>query len=120
MKPSPKSVKDKLDKLVSEFIRNRDGRCVICGSTDQPTNGHLFSRKHNSLRWDMRPDGNCHQQCWPCNFKHVHDTVPYFQWYIHKFGQERYDELYQEWNGICQYKNNDLIELLKKLKERND
>lgn len=115
-KPTTSSWKKKLDRLVSEYIRIVEPNCVICGSASQPTNGHLFSRRHNSLRWDIRPDGNCHTQCWPCNFKHVRDTVPYFKWYINKFGQERFDELYQEWQGINQMKDNDVIDMVELMK----
>jgi len=110
------SQKKKLDNLVSAYIRNRDKQCVICGSTNQLTNGHLFSRRHNSLRWDIRPDGNCHTQCWPCNYKHVRDAVPYFNWYIKKFGKRKFDALYKEWNGICQLKDNDIIDMVLQLK----
>jgi hypothetical protein len=83
----------KTDAIVSEYIRKRDKKCVVCGSTDQLTNGHLYSRDTYSTRWDITDDGNCHCQCWPCNYRHEFDPGPFTSWYIRKFGIEKYDEI---------------------------
>src|SRR3990167_503815 len=113
-KPKRKSLITKLDNLVSQIVRIRDGqKCVICGSTEKLGNSHLFSRKNFSLRWDIRPSGNCHTNCWSCNFKHSsRDSYPYFNWYITKFGKSRFDDLHKEWVGVTIVKQFQL-ELLK-------
>jgi hypothetical protein len=116
---------EKLDSIVSEYIRLRDGKCVVCNSKDDLTNGHLFSRGSYSLRWDIRSDGNCHCQCLICNFKHEYDAYPYTNWYIKKFGMDRYDELHREYMQITKFTDSDLVDIynqaeqeIKKLKDR--
>jgi hypothetical protein len=115
-----------LDEIVSKIIRLRDGGCVQCGfdcvSERNPTkrnsvlnNGHVFSRKSYSLRWDIRPDGNCHCQCWGDNYRHISDQYPYFKWYIGRFGQERFDKLREESKQTRKWKNYELKEELIKL-----
>src|SRR5688572_22918612 len=86
----------KLDEITSLYVRLRDGKCVQCGSTEQLTNGHLITRAHYALRWDVRPDGNCHGQCWPENYTHKHNLHPFIAWYVSKFGAERYQQLVAE------------------------
>lgn len=103
-KKERKILTKKLDKIVSKIIVLRDGGCVLCGfdccTEKKPTprgsiktNGHVFSRNSRNTRWDISPDGNCHCQCWACNYRHVTDQYPYFEWYKKKFGQEKFDEL---------------------------
>lgn len=116
-KLSRKSIIKKLDKAVSDYIIKRDKKCVICSSAKQLTNGHLFSRRHNSLRWDIRRSGNCHAQCWGCNYKHTYNTYPYNRWFIKKFGENRFNELYEEWNKITILKTIELAEMYKKIYE---
>ena len=93
IKSDRKKLVEKLDRATSKYIRLRDGACVTCGNVNEPNNGHLFSRNAHNTRWDISEDGNCHQQCWPCNYAHENDPAPYFIWYIKKFGQEKFDEL---------------------------
>lgn len=107
--PSIKSLEKKLDKIHSEYIRLRDGKCVICGSTEQLTNGHLFTRGHKSTRWD---DLNCHGQCWPENFKHEFDPHPYTSWFIRTYGIEVYDELHRKHTTIRKWTRLDLEDMI--------
>ncbi len=120
-KPSRKTLIKKLDAIFSKYIRARDKYCVICGSPDQANNGHLFSRRHYATRWD---ELNCNQQCYPCNFKHTMDFVPYTQWFIKKHGQEVFDELYSTFKRPRKYYDYEIEELIevykKKLKELED
>jgi|GEM_PF-3050634 len=104
LKWKPKRIKrrtlvDKLDEIVSLYIRKRDGKCVQCGSTDRLTNGHLFPGRYQPLTWDIRTDGICHTQCWPHNYKHVYHQADYYEWYIRKFGIERFLALKREYYG---------------------
>jgi len=91
------TLKNKMDSLWAEYIRLKgDDTCVICGNTTQPNCGHVFSRRYTSLRWD---EANCFVQCYPCNFRHTKDTVPYYTWYMDKFGREAFDKLYRRWRS---------------------
>ena len=98
----------KLDRLFSKLIIERDKKCVQCGSDSQLTCGHVFSRKHYSTRWDFL---NCHCQCWPCNYRHVHDTYPYTEWFRKNYGTAAYNRLYKKWNEITDLKLSDLQEI---------
>lgn len=103
----------KLDKLVSQIVNKRDEKCVTCGSIEQPTCGHLFSRSHYSTRWDLM---NCFKQCWPCNFKHEFDWKPFNDWFENKFGKEAMLELYNKWKTVKKWKTYELQELYEELK----
>ena len=64
-----------------------------------------------STRWDISEDGNCHCQCWACNYNHVRDQYPYFTWYISIFGPEKLEKLRRKFKGVKKYKTWQLIEL---------
>ena len=107
---------DKLDAIVTKITFKRDGnRCVVCGGDYRMGNGHVFSRRHYSIRWDVRPDGNCHPQCAKCNIWHNTDPVPYFSWYQNKFGMDRFNKLHEEWVEITHFKDWQLEEMCEKL-----
>lgn len=73
MKTTRKGWVRKLDKLVSQTVIKRDKKCLVCGTTQNLTCGHLFSRVAYSTRWDLR---NCYAQCLSCNLKHEYDPYP--------------------------------------------
>jgi len=104
----------KLDMMYSHYIRERDKRCVTCGRTTDLTNGHLFSRVNHSTRWDGR---NCHAQCKGCNFRHEFDPYPFNSFFIRKFGQEAWDELYREHRTVRKFSNSELAEMISRYEE---
>lgn len=71
-KAKSKTLKEKADKLFSEYIRRKnsiDGKttCFTCGSVapwKEQQCGHFISRVHLSTRWD---EENVRVQCFPCN-----------------------------------------------------
>jgi Skp family chaperone for outer membrane proteins len=107
---------EKLDRIVSEIVIKRDKRCVICNAKRKLGNGHIFSRRHLATRWDVAPDGNCHCQCWSCNFRHIRDQYDYFNWYIEKFGKKKFDALRKRHKQTIKMKTKDLEQLYAKLK----
>ena len=116
-KMSRKKLIKKLDRIVSETVKLRDECCVICGSKKQLGAGHVFSRNHYSTRWDL---ANVFCQCWSCNFRHrVKDPMPYYNWYIEKFGWKKMQKLYKRWKETKPIKTYDLEKLHKKLKSTN-
>lgn len=92
----------KLDTIVSEIVRQRDGhQCVLCWSIYNPTNGHIIPRAKMGTRWDL---ANCHCQCADCNSAHNHDDSRYVTWFKREFGAKMWDELNRrkdkEWSVI--------------------
>ena len=116
-KPSRKTLVRQLDALVSQFIRNRDKKCVVCGSKKDLTNGHLFTRAAYSTRWDVSENGNCHCQCSSCNLRHEYDHYPFSRFYIEKFGLENYDELHFRHRQARKWKDFELMELRDKMRK---
>ena len=115
-----KGIVKKLDKLVSDYVIQRDKKCVVCKQTYSLGAGHVFSRKAYNTRWDIRENGNVHCQCWPCNFRHVRDQYPYFDWFRTHFGQDRLDELRREFKTTKRYKTYELAELYEELKKKTN
>lgn len=115
-KPTRKNLVKKLDTIVSKYIRLRDGHCVQCGTTQNLTNGHIFSRRHYSTRWDISKDGNCHTQCWSHNFTHGYDNYEYYKWYKDRFGEDRFEELRGQYIQTKKYSNSELEELYEQIK----
>ena len=105
----------RLDDIVSKYIRERDQACVQCGSQENLTNGHVFSRRAYNTRWDISKDGNCHTQCWGCNFRHSKDNYEYFHWYVKKFGQDKFESLRFQYRAIKKYKTPELEELYEEI-----
>lgn len=106
-----------LDRVFSLYIRKRDGRCVVCGKTENLQCGHLFSRVAYSTRWDV---GNCFAQCSGCNLRHEHDAWPFQRWYIKKFGQDHLEALHQRYRSIRKYKDAELAELIDQFKHMEE
>lgn len=105
-----------LDRVCSEYIRKRDNsQCVVCGSREQPTNGHLFTRSAYSTRWD---ELNCHCQCWACNYSHEHNPGPYTSWFVRKYGIDTYDELLRKHKQPLKLKDYQLQEMIDQFKEK--
>lgn len=97
-----------LDALVKKIVLLRDARCVVCGTKDFPTPGHLFSRIGYSTRWDLR---NVFQQCANCNFNHERDPYPLTNYFIRKFGLTAYDKLHRKYVTPKKFTDNDLENL---------
>lgn len=118
-KKNRKKLVKELDNVFSLFIRARDKRCVVCGTKNKLTCGHLFSRVAYSTRWH---ELNSHAQCRGCNMRHEYDFYPYQRWFVGQFGEGLYDYLYKVHKRKRKF-NNDEIEQMtqryqKKLLER--
>jgi hypothetical protein len=83
-----KGLVDANDEVVSYITREREPACIVCGSTEDLTNGHLFSRRYHATRFDVTEDGNCHVQCWGCNKAHQFNRNPYTFAFVKRFGAE--------------------------------
>lgn len=89
---------DKLDKVVSLYVRMRDSeefhfkyfRCISCGRIlpiEKADCGHYMSRRHMSLRFDTR---NVNAECSACNRFSSDHLVGYRQNLIIKLGKQAY------------------------------
>lgn len=76
-KNTPKKIlMEKLDRAWSKFIRERDGKCMICGSTNRLSAHHIFSRRYMSTRWYT---GNGLTLCYPCHMFFAHQKYEEFR-----------------------------------------
>jgi len=93
--PTRKSLIKKIDNLVFQIVCLMYPGCVECGTTEQPTTGHVLSRRSYSTRWDFR---NVFRQCWPHNYRAAMTAAgAYHLWYVKRFGVEAFEKLYQDW-----------------------
>ena len=106
------------DRVVSIYIRLRDGKSVTSGKTERLTNSHLFSRNSYSTRWDTTEDGNCHCQTCEENFTHEYDPYEYTRWYQKKFGIEKYDELHFRHKQTLKLKDYQIQEIIDETKAK--
>jgi len=108
-----KSLVKKLDRVFSEYIRQRDRRCVNCGTTEKLTAGHVFSRVAYSTRWDER---NCFAQCWSHNFAHEYDPFPLTEHARAVLGDEGYKQLHRDYLTPRKFTDRELLELIETYK----
>ena len=64
---------DYADKWFSLYIRDRDKKCAVCGSSGSLQCGHIFSRIAYSTRWDER---NAFALCSSDNMAAEYDPWP--------------------------------------------
>jgi len=112
--PSMTKIKKKTWDCFSLFIRNRDKKCVLCGSIKGFSAGHLIPRGKASTCYD---ENNVFGLCSTCNFRDrfepgYHDR--YVAWYYVKFGAGRYINLVNKSQQLKQRKRIDYEELIKK------
>lgn len=99
----------RLDKAVSVYVIKRDKYCCCCGTTNNLTAGHVFSRVAYSTRWDLK---NVFAQCLSCNLKHEYDPYPMFDFYVKKFGKKKLDALHIKYKQVSKLKDYDLALML--------
>ena len=119
-KVTRKGLIKKLDKVFSEYIRQRTANvngyvsCVTCGKTDHWKNmdaGHFISRKHLSTRWH---DQNVQVQCKSCNVFRYGEQYKFSLW----LGADKSKELYDLSKKTLKLDNYDLQDLIKIYEER--
>jgi hypothetical protein len=88
------------DKVFSEFIRRRDGRCVYAtphcknwATWRELTCSHFIKRRYNAVRYDPK---NCDAACRSCH-RWVEDTPEGQQWLEsfkrHQLGENEFNKL---------------------------
>lgn len=104
-------LKKEADRVFSLFIRNRDKRCVLCGSDKQLQNGHFVSRGINILRYDTR---NCNTCCAVCNIWKNGNMVEYSAFMRRKHGPDIIETLLKEKQKLHQFTRQELESVISK------
>lgn len=92
-KRSPREIlRDKAWATFSLWIRNRDKKCVTCGSEKNGQAGH---RWHGKLDFD---EININRQCSYCNKWRQGNLSKYDDYLISKYGIEEWNKLYDRKN----------------------
>ena len=82
-----KDYKGKAWKVFSKWIRERDKRCVTCGSYNDLQAGHFW---HAVLDFD---EMNINAQCKQCNHFKSGNLAPYATYLLNKYGLEKFNDL---------------------------
>jgi len=99
-----------LDRVCSLIVRKRANYiCELCGSTEDLTASHFYSRRWLRVRFDLR-NLACH--CFPCNTRHSVSPWPYTDWFIKTYGNGVMEELFALRNSMNKVTDDDLRLLL--------
>ena len=119
---NPAKAKRKLDRMWSEYVRRRDGKCMFCGKTGRLEANHILSRAHMATRWNI---ANGIALCFRCH--HIgfhHDPVSGAEKVREIIGENLYRELYALAHTVKPFDlvsyECTLVELQRKLKEVNN
>lgn len=75
----------------SLWLREKVGRCELCGTTEGLTVSHYIGRKEKATTFDL---DNCDVFCWSCHAKwEDRKQYEYREWKINKMGLEKHEEL---------------------------
>lgn len=113
-KSERKRLVERLDKAFGDYIKARDGKCVVCGSTENLQCGHLFSRVAYSTRWNP---ANAYCQCRSCNLVHEHDFYRLYRYAVQVHGADEMDRLHSLYMTPVKLSNNDLELLISEFGE---
>jgi hypothetical protein len=113
-KLTKKSLTRRLDKLVSDIVRER-GQCAWCKKNEGLECCHIFSRRYRSVRWDF---DNLVCLCHSHHF-YSHSNPLLFAEFIKEYlGNLKYTQLKQKARSIKKYTLDELQELYDKLNDR--
>jgi hypothetical protein len=111
MKTTRKKLISKLDTIVSLLVRTRDKKCVTpspkCTKILQCS--HLIKRGKLPTRFSLE---NCNCQCSYHNYLHNNYPEIYTEWWLGKYGQEKYNTLIRDSQKIWKPSIAELSELL--------
>lgn len=118
------TLKDKLDRVFSEFIRLRDAdnngycRCISCGKIvhwREADCGHFVNRSHMGTRFSER---NCNAQCRSCNRYDEGNNIGYTRGLINRYGIKVINDLEVKKNFLCKLAEFDYEIMIKDYKKR--
>lgn len=107
--------------LWSEAVKVRDGyKCIYCGKTSDEVrlnSHHVFSRRHNSVRYDLDNGITLccgHHDLYPFS---AHQSPAFTEWIIDYLGEKQYNELKERANQIKKWTAFEKAEIAKNLRE---
>ena len=80
-----------LDIQTSRIVRQRDRKCVTCGTTRNLQCSHFYSRRYLGVRFNLL---NCNAMCADCNKRHNYDPSPYLNFMQEHYGSQVIAELH--------------------------
>ena len=94
--------KEKLDKLWSKKVRERDGECMYCRKKENLNAHHIYSRSNHSVRWDITNGISlCPKHHLFSDEFAAHKTpLEFTEFVIRLYGQEFIDDLKLKANAI--------------------
>jgi hypothetical protein len=109
--PKLKTLRNKLDRLFNQYIRLRDGACILTGDTENLSCSHYYDKKNNPyLRWDER---NAHAMTIKKHWLHHHGKAPdYALWMFKTYGFKFMYKLSNDANRKVKYKRADYTKLI--------
>jgi hypothetical protein len=110
--PSLKSLRKKLDKLFNNYIRLRDGQCILSGLKDHLHCSHYYDYMQcPNLRFDER---NANAMNRSIHFKHHHGRAPdYARWMYNNHSKAFMEKLYRDSLIQCEYDRTKYEKLIK-------
>lgn len=114
MKPTKKSLTNKLDRECSRIIRSQ-GSCLRCGNTTYSLLQccHIFSRKNRAVRFDFK---NLLCLCAGCHFW-VHQNPTLFGEFVKEWLGAEYNLLKHRATSIKKWTLEEMQELLETLRK---
>jgi hypothetical protein len=110
-----------LDRVFSLFIRARDKKSVLSGSTENLVCSHVFSRVSFSTRWNEK---NCYAMTNGENLRHEYYPAYINEWFIKKYGLKEFEILHAISHKPTKFKDGDLKMMIimykKKIQEIED
>jgi len=112
------SLRKKLDRVFSQWIRLRDAdeggtvSCCTCGKLlfwKDAHAGHWISRRHASTRWTPE---NVHAQCPRCNLYEQGAGAEYAAFILKRYGRETFEALLAEKRQIKKWTAPELQDLI--------
>jgi 5-methylcytosine-specific restriction endonuclease McrA len=105
-----------LDKLWGEYVRKRDGSCIVCGSCNHLQAHHIFSRRYFNTRFNI---DNGVSLCFAHHHHLAHSLYEEFRDKMIEFiGIDKYESLKKESKEIVKYSSDDLLTLKNKLLQK--
>ncbi len=93
---------DKNDQIFSKMIRERDGKCVMCGDTQRKSEcSHFWGRGHKSTRFDGE---NAEYLCFTCHMENEGNKQgKYREYKLKTLGKKKYEALERRTNTFGKY-----------------
>ena len=107
---------NKADKMFSQYIRNRDGRCLKCGKQGILHCHHIISRSCKAVRWD---EDNAISLCPGChrNWGHA-NPLEVAEFMQIRLGIDEYRELILKASKPVPLTVNHYLEVIELLKQK--